>query len=81
MYSDPGHGWFKVPIKVLKELGIEDKITYFSHMRGTDAFLEEDLDAGVLLQALKDRNVSVKIKEFHTDRTSKIRGYSSYKAI
>ena len=78
-YTDPGHGWYKVPLSVLDKIGIRGFITPYSYMRGDHAYLEEDLDASTLIQRLKHLGVSVKIKEFHTDRTSKIRSYASYK--
>jgi len=40
-YADPGHGWLRVPIKRLKELGIENEISHCSHRKGRYAYLEE----------------------------------------
>ena len=31
-YSDSGHGWLKVPVKLLKELDIENKISEYSYI-------------------------------------------------
>ena len=55
-HSDAGHGWVEVPLAVLKDLGIADKITSYSYMRtctrdGVTAYLEEDCDAGTFLKA------------------------------
>lgn len=44
--SDPGHGWLRVPMAELVEMGIADKISpysYISHNRRF-AYLEEDCD-------------------------------------
>lgn len=30
-YADPGHGWVEVKRELLKELGIEDKISSYSY--------------------------------------------------
>lgn len=53
--SDPGHGWLVVPRKELQALGIEDKISSFSYQGGDKiwAYLEEDQDAGIFIQAFK----------------------------
>ena len=78
VYADPGHCWLKVKIAELEKLGIEGKITAFSYVRGDNAYLEEDCDAGVLINALKNHGVEPKFKFHHTDNRSKIRGYASF---
>jgi hypothetical protein len=79
VYSDPGHGWCKVHKKLLVKLGIENKITTYSYMRGDYAYLEEDCDLSTLINALKANGcMNISFKEFNTNRTSKIRGYSHY---
>ena len=80
VYADPGHCWLKVKIAELEKLGIEGKITSYSYVRGYNAYLEEDCDAGVLIDALKSRGVEPKFKFHHTDNSSKIRGYASFPA-
>ncbi len=49
-YADPGHGWGKVKVNVLRELEIEDKISGCSFLRGPWAYLEEDCDLSLLEQ-------------------------------
>lgn len=78
IYEDPGHGWAKVKKDLLVKLGIADQITCFSYQRGDYVYLEEDMDLGTLLGALKNRGVSVKFREFHTNKSSKIRSYNSF---
>ena len=51
--TDPGHGWIKVPKKLLAELGIANKITPYSYMRGDFAYLEEDADASTFFEAMR----------------------------
>lgn len=78
--SDPGHGWIKVPMSLLLDLGIEQDISAYSYMRGSDAYLEEDDDASLFMQAythklgarpsLRDRCCR--------NRNSRVRGYRSY---
>jgi hypothetical protein len=78
--QDPGHGWFKVSIKQLVKLGIADRISNYSYRRGTWAYLEEDCDATILFNALRERGIEPTIRErVARERRSKIRNYSSYK--
>lgn len=49
--TDPGHGWLKVPLAELDALGIHDQITPYSYKNGRFAYLEEDCDMGLYLDA------------------------------
>ena len=49
--TDPGHGWLQVPLAELDELGIRSEITPYSYKNGRFAYLEEDCDLGVYLDA------------------------------
>lgn len=77
-YSDPGHAWMKIPLSTIKKLNVADKISSYSYIRNSHAYLEEDCDAGIVIKALKENNVNIRIKEYNTNKTSKIRSYSSY---
>lgn len=77
-YADPGHGWMKTPLKLIKNLGVADKISGYSFVRGGFAYLEEDRDAGVVTDALKANAVSVKVHSHYGDKSSKIRNYISF---
>jgi hypothetical protein len=79
VYGDPGHAWAKVKKSTLVKLGIADKITTYSYMRGDYAYLEEDCDLSTLVSALRAAGVPFEFKE-HVARfkQSKIRGYSHY---
>lgn len=76
-YNDGGHGWVKVSKALLKELGIADKVSTYSYQRGENAYLEEDCDASLLVNALKERGIEPKFTDKYSDR-SKIRGYENY---
>lgn len=78
-YTDPGHGWGAVKRKMLKELGLESSISYFSHEKGETVYLEEDSDLAQFVAKLSERDVIVQFIHKHTDRTSPIRGYKPYK--
>ena len=79
VYTDPGHGWVKVPISLLHILDIADKITTFSYRKDDHAYLEEDMDASTFIQAYKKKyGHPPKIITAHTDRSSRIRSYPFY---
>jgi len=81
-YSDPGHGWLKVPMSLLDALGVRGRITTFSYQRGENAYLEEDCDATVFWNAYKERfGREPKIKHHLADRSSAIRAYASFSPI
>jgi len=78
-YSDPSHGWLRVPLKDILNLGIQDKISSCSYQNGSYAYLEEDCDVSLFLDAIgKDWKEKIKIDEYCTNRRSKIRNYASY---
>jgi hypothetical protein len=64
----------------LVALGIADKISTYSYQNGANAFLEEDCDLSTLIGALRQRGYEIKFNESHTDKQSKIRNYSTYRA-
>lgn len=73
-YTDPGHGWLAVPLSELERLGIADKISTCSYVKGHTVFLEEDCDAPLFIKAAG----ITKINELHTDNESIIRSYRPY---
>ena len=34
VYNDPGHGWASVPMSLLVDLGIDNKVSTYSYQRG-----------------------------------------------
>ena len=77
-HTDPGHGWLAVPFKDIEALGVGDKISGYSYVKGKTAYLEEDCDAAVFINAYKAR--FGKMFEYRTsyqDRTQ-IRCFASY---
>ena len=79
VFADPGHAWARVAKSKLVKLGIADKISTYSYMNGSNAFLEEDCDLSTLISALRGRGYEIKFNESHTNRYSKIRNYQTYK--
>lgn len=76
-YSDAGHGWLKVSMADLEEMGIADQISGCSHMRGKWGYLEEDGDVSLFCKTKGIIQLAPFIRE-HTSNTSKIRSYDSY---
>ena len=79
VFADPGHAWARIAKSKLVNLGISDKISTYSYQKGENAFLEEDCDLTVLVNALRERGYEVKFNESHTNRQSKIRGYNTFR--
>ena len=38
IYSDPGHGWARVPLQLLKDLKILEQISDYSYSRNNHAY-------------------------------------------
>ena len=77
-YEDPGHGWLKVQVKLLEELQLVDKISHYSYLLGQHAYLEEDCDAGRLIEALKQNGRTYKVAPHYCKNESAIRNYPRF---
>jgi len=79
-HRDLGHGWLEVKISLLKELGIDRQITPFSYIdtSGKIAFLEEDVDATLLMKTLKNKNITHRFLQIDNGDTSFIRSLKYY---
>ena len=51
-HEDAGHGWLRVPYAELAELGVHPSEYSYMDTRREFAYLEEDMDAGLFLEAL-----------------------------
>ena len=71
--ADPGHGWLKVPVAELERLGIADQISPFSYQKDSMAYLEEDSDMSVFINARQAVGEPVSIKTYNRNRQSRIR--------
>lgn len=78
--QDPGHGWVKVPVKLLLELGIYKEISRYSYYRNAFAYLEEDCDTARFFNAFNARfGVDPKLRDrVAREKRSKIRSYYCY---
>jgi hypothetical protein len=67
--SDPGHGWLRVPLADIVALGIEGDISPYSFIDGHFAYLEEDCDYGVFVEACNVQNISLpEIQDRYVER-------------
>jgi hypothetical protein len=79
-HVDPGHGWAKVPRKLLAELNIEQTISSYSYQRGDFVYLEEDCDMAKLYDALRAKGIEPEWRHRYADQRSRIRTYASFVA-
>lgn len=96
-YADGQHGWLRVPRKRLEKLGIHEKISQCSYMRGDWVYLEEDCDMSTYYDALfnhlgyceaapeERHNFNIefnhKLRASHTNKRSRLRSYEPYHHI
>lgn len=77
-YSDPAHGWLCVGYGELEELGIQDKISSWSYRNYDLAYLEEDCDATVYINAMNKLGITVEFIQERNNDESPIRSYDPY---
>jgi len=63
----------------LERLGITQKISRYSYAKGDIAYLEEDCDLPVYLDALRAAGEAFSFDEHHTNGDSRIRRFDSFK--
>ena len=78
MFVDPCHGWLKVKKSELARIGIANKISEYSYMRGDYAYIEQDCDLTLFMATKKKLNEPAELKCNETDKYSKIRSYDRY---
>lgn len=79
-HSDASHGWLAVPNSLIRELGLEKKISRYSFMQGSHSFLEEDCDAPLFLVEFKKKfGHDAKINDLDQDNNvSPIRNFKRF---
>lgn len=82
-YTDAGHGWLAVKREFLDSLGILDKISSYSYQKGQTVYLEEDCDASLFINVMKEkgwqRGIDFDWDHYYTDDYSPIRKYNRFK--
>tara|TARA_Y100001938_G_C7771201_1_gene273339 strand:+ start:229 stop:483 length:255 start_codon:yes stop_codon:yes gene_type:complete len=61
-YYDPSHAWLKVPIEDVGKYNIKD-ITTYSYQDGSFFYLEEDCDAPLYINAVREAGHHLTITE------------------
>lgn len=80
-FTDPGHGWLRVPRRDLVTLGVAHRITPYSYQKDAYVYLEEDCDASRFLQAAEAAGWKVTVQErVQARHPSVIRTYDEYYA-
>jgi len=80
-HSDSSHGWIESSFYLLDKLNLIDKITPYSYVNLSShtAYLEEDQDCSLFLDALRNNHISYNIKEVYSNNDrSFIRGLRSF---
>lgn len=77
-HADPEHGWLEVPLTDLTTLGIQDEISSCSYQDEANAYLEEDLDAGIYLRAAREAGWTVDTNDNYVDGDSFVRDLPGY---
>jgi hypothetical protein len=76
-FSDPAHGWLEVPINLVKELNLGQKITKFSYIKGDFAYLEEDQDAPAFMREANQKGIFFTLTDIFQEN-SPIRSFRSF---
>jgi hypothetical protein len=83
-HTDPGHGWLAVPLSLIRRLNLMGKISACSYIdSAADApvvYLEEDCDAGLFMNAAKQREITVDIVDRHLNKDHWIRHLRPYQS-
>jgi hypothetical protein len=78
--EDPGHGWLEVQVSEIYRLGIGDQISRYSYVNNGCAYLEEDCDFAVFMEAKKYMGEPVELASVYQENTP-IRNYESWGVI
>lgn len=82
-HNDPAHGWYKVGMNIIEGLKIRNKISPYSYMRYDTAYLEEDCDMQVLIDALDNIGIAWEVADkdvyYHEVESNPIRSMDSFK--
>ncbi len=78
-HTDPGHGWLEVGIDELDLLGIRSEVSCYSYIKGDKAYLEEDCDMELFMNAMEAKGVNVKLAHINEPtKDSVIRSYRRF---
>ena len=80
LYIDPGHAWLRVPLSELRRLSLLSQISSYSFINNEWVYLEEDQDAALYLERLKEDGFNPFnewgcVNEITSNKPSQIRNY------
>ena len=75
---DPSHGWGEIPISLIKDLGLNNKISNYSYKKEDNAYLEEDCDLPMVLRELKKHGIEFSFIEEHYNYDSWVRNLKKF---
>jgi hypothetical protein len=78
-HEDAGHGWLEVPKKDIEKINLLNRLSSYSYINNDLIYLEEDFDAVIFVNKLKENNIFVELNYIYDGNTSKIRSYSRFK--
>ena len=81
-HEDCGHAWLKVSKKLFNKTNASiEHISQFSYEDKNNYYLEEDCDAALLINALKNKNIQYEIEDDHSNYDSFIRSLPNVKGV
>ena len=83
LYIDPGHAWLRVPLSELRRLSLLSQISSYSFINNEWVYLEEDQDAALYLERLKEDGFNPFnewgcVNEITSNKPSQIRNYKRF---
>jgi hypothetical protein len=78
LHTDAGHSWLAVKRAELKMLGIENNISNYSYEKNKTVYLETDQDAGLYIEAMAKKHITVECIEAKHADISRVRSYQRY---
>jgi hypothetical protein len=74
-HSDGAHGWVEVKKSLFNQIADIKNISSYSYQNKQSYYLEEDCDAGILIDALEKEGRPFMLISIDDDHPSPIRGY------
>ena len=73
-HQDPGHGWIFADNATLASLGLNSgSFSRYSYKDEKGVYAEEDCDAGILIGAMKEKEIEFTFKEVYQNQDHWIR--------
>lgn len=76
---DAGHGWLNLTRHDAAKSGKLDEVSEYSYQKGPFVYLEEDLDLGIVKEALEAKGYKLMIEDRYMGDEAVIRNYERFK--